>query len=196
MIKHKHDASLEGSNTSASPLKQNSGHKVSENLSKSVSGDCDGFWRTSLRKLEIFFDWKSCSTRHEFWCAVSVTYFLYALLSLMSYPNWHLFLALPCILFYTALVARRLNDIRGLSMAKYIWGIFWLLVIISYPFRTAAGIYADVICGTLALFFCIAAFVKGKTTHQISTFIATVYSVIARSFSKFSELRLIKKTVI
>lgn len=99
-------------------------------------------------------------------------YFLYALLSLMSlglsYPNWHLFLALPCILFYTALVARRLNDIRGLSMAKYIWGIFWIWVIISYPFRTAAGIYADVICGTLALFFCIAAFVKGKTTHPIS----------------------------
>lgn len=75
MIKHKHDASLEGSNTSASQLKQNSGHKVSENLSKSVSGDCDGFWRTSLRKLEIFFDWKSCSTRHEFWCAVSVIIF-------------------------------------------------------------------------------------------------------------------------
>lgn len=43
MIKHKHDASLEGNNTSASPLKQNSGHKVSENLGKSVSGDCDGF---------------------------------------------------------------------------------------------------------------------------------------------------------
>ena len=53
-------------------------------------------------------------------------------------------------------------------MAKYIWGIFWIWVIISYPFRTAAGIYADVICGTLALFFCIAAFVKGKTTHPIS----------------------------
>lgn len=85
-------------------------------------------------------------------------YFLYALLSLMSlglsYPNWHLFLALPCILFYTALVARRLNDIRGLSMAKYIWGIFWIWVIISYPFRTAAGIYADVICGTLLLHSC------------------------------------------
>ena len=59
----------------------------------------------------------------------------------LSYPNWHLFLALPCILFYTALVARRLNDIRGLSMAKYIWGIFWIWVIICYPFRTAAGIY-------------------------------------------------------
>lgn len=85
-------------------------------------------------------------------------YFLYALLSLMSlglsYPNWHLFPALPCILFYTALVARRLNDIRGLSMAKYIWGIFWIWVIISYPFRTAAGIYADVICGTLFLHSC------------------------------------------
>ena len=53
-------------------------------------------------------------------------------------------------------------------MAKYIWGIFWLLVIICYPFRTAAGIYADVTCGTLALFFYIAAFVKGKTTHPIS----------------------------
>lgn len=53
-------------------------------------------------------------------------------------------------------------------MAKYIWGIFWIWVIISYPFRTAAGIYADVICGTLALFFYIAAFVKGKTTHPIS----------------------------
>ncbi len=58
MIKHKHDASLEGNNTSASPLKQNSGHKVSENLSKSASGDCDGFWRTSLRKLEIFLTGK------------------------------------------------------------------------------------------------------------------------------------------
>ena len=43
MIKHKHDASLEGRNTSASPLNQNSDHMVSENLSKSVSGDCDGF---------------------------------------------------------------------------------------------------------------------------------------------------------
>lgn len=32
----------------------------------------------------------------------------------------------------------------------------------------AAGIYADVICDTLVLFFCIAAFVKGKTTHPIS----------------------------
>ncbi len=69
----------------------------------------------------------------------------------LSYPNWHLFPALPCILFYTALVARRLNDIRGLSMAKYIWGIFWIWVIISYPFCTAAGIYANVICGTLFL---------------------------------------------
>ena len=32
----------------------------------------------------------------------------------------------------------------------------------------AAGIFADVICDTLVLFFCIAAFVKGKTTHPIS----------------------------
>lgn len=44
MIKHKHDASLEGSNTTNNaPLNQNSDHMVSENLSKSVSGDCDGF---------------------------------------------------------------------------------------------------------------------------------------------------------
>ena len=82
----------------------------------------------------------------------------------LSYPNWHLFLALPCILFYTALVARRLNDIRGLSMAKYIWGIFWIWVIICYPFRTAAYM----LMSSAALFFCIAAFVKGKTTHPIS----------------------------
>ena len=53
-------------------------------------------------------------------------------------------------------------------MAKYIWGIFWIWVIISYPFRTAAGLDADVICGTLSLYFCIDSLILGKPTHPIS----------------------------
>ncbi len=191
MAKHEEEMSIERSNTLAFPLKQdsNSRGKSSDGFWKRFlkgarnffrrskgSGDPDGFWRILLKSWKHIFDWKSCSTRYEFWTALPGICFFYILSFLIplffqrGITAWVcLLLALSCcVLNYTALVARRLNDIGTPSVTKYIWGIFWISVIISYPFRTAAGIYAAVILGILLFYFCMAAFVKGKTGHPIS----------------------------
>lgn len=203
MAKHEEEMSIERSNTLAFPLKQdsNSRGKSSDGFWKRFlkgarnffrrrkgSGDPDGFWRILLKIWKHIFDWKSCSTRYEFWTILPGICFFYVLsflipdfLRIVSFfmkiqMRTIIFIAsiacLPlafcCVLNYAALAARRLNDIGAPSVTKYIWGIFWISVIVSYPFRTAASIYAAVILGGLLFYFCMAAFVKGKTGHPIS----------------------------
>lgn len=225
MAKHEEEMSIERSNTSAFPLKQdsNSRGKSSDGFWKRFlkgarnffrrskgSGDPDGFWRILLKSWKHIFDWKSCSTRYEFWTILPGICFFYVLSFLI--PDFFrivsffmkiqmrtiifiasiacLPLAFCCVLNYAALVARRLNDIGAPSVTKYIWGIFWISVIVSYPFRTAAGIYAAVILGILLFYFCMAAFVKGKTGHPISKFryVKSIAASLALFFLTFMGL--------